>query len=275
MIVSSISRLTLRPTSISYGQNCQISIYRKYEKFLEKKYPKIYRVHRLVVDGCRDCVMDVRTLYRLNKDLKYGKRGLSEMNTKELMCLLQCPPELMRILVILVLLQFPIIGEGLIISAIFFPRFVLTRHFWTSHQKEEFWQKTYDYTFRPRIKRLQEFTEKENFSLESPVKLVDLSVPHLLTLCRLHRSWPLYGCKGLEQRASVMKQLDHVILEDLEEMDETELRNQMFLRRLDFHLKSEEEMKDSIRNWVKNSKKLGSNPGALLHLPAILAQREE
>lgn len=32
-------------------QKRQLGLYRRYENFLEKRYPKVYRMHRLIVDG--------------------------------------------------------------------------------------------------------------------------------------------------------------------------------------------------------------------------------
>ncbi|CAD5206229.1 unnamed protein product [Bursaphelenchus okinawaensis] len=276
MLSSSLGRIALRPRPLQYCQSCQASgIYQKYEQFLEKRYPKVYRIHRLVVDGCRDCLADVKLLYRLNKDLKYGKRELTDMNTKELMCLLQTQEELPKLVTITILAPLPFTLYGLALSIIFFPRFVLTRHFWTDQQKEKFWQMMYKYTFLPRIRRLQNLNQ--NMSLTEPknVKLVDLSVSHLLNLCKLHRSMPLYGCRGLEQRAKILSQLDYVVDKELDGMEKLELRNHMFLRRLDFHQKSEEEMRSDLQNWIAESKKIQSNPGLLLHLPVLLTEKKD
>lgn len=37
--------------AIDFQQRRHAGLYQKYENFLERRYPKVYKVHRLIVDG--------------------------------------------------------------------------------------------------------------------------------------------------------------------------------------------------------------------------------
>ncbi|KAI6231050.1 Letm1 RBD domain-containing protein [Aphelenchoides besseyi] len=291
--------LVLRSQSRQLNQIRQFSgIYRKYEEFLEKRFPHVYTYHRLIVDGCKLCGSDVKNFYVVNRDLRQHKRKLDDLSPTELQSFIQCPPELFKILWIVLILQIPILGEGLtkeeiakivviatlaplpltfygiLFSVIFFPRLVLTRHFWTDKQKDEFWRLFYERSSKPHMKKLEHKKvplDKIN-QIEMP-DLNDYELKYLFHLFRLHRVSMLGGTKGLLRRVEAMKQLDRTMAADLKTIDEMpllQIKNHLFMRRLEYADKTEEQMRDLLRQWITSKELASSNSTVYLHAPVFI-----
>jgi hypothetical protein len=84
-------------------QQRQMGLYRKYENFLETRYPKAYRIHRLIVDGndyfqrnpillvlgCRSCAGDIKGYFLISRDLRKGTRSIGDLSKTELLSYIQ------------------------------------------------------------------------------------------------------------------------------------------------------------------------------------------
>ncbi|VDO38205.1 unnamed protein product [Haemonchus placei] len=111
----------------------------RYDAFIAR-WPKVYALHRMVVDGSRWCFSDIKTYIRLKRELSSDARSLESLSMPELEVLVQSGGELAKMLALVVVLQIPGPGDILILLLIFFPRLILTRHFWSDAQRKKFFQ---------------------------------------------------------------------------------------------------------------------------------------
>uniref|UniRef100_A0A1I7X7V4 Transposase n=1 Tax=Heterorhabditis bacteriophora TaxID=37862 RepID=A0A1I7X7V4_HETBA len=86
-IQSAIVRLTSSgpPPSIppKYG-----SFSHKYDRFISR-WPKVYAIHSMVIDGSRWCFSDIKTYIRVKRELYMKKRNLPDLSMSELEVLVQ------------------------------------------------------------------------------------------------------------------------------------------------------------------------------------------
>uniref|UniRef100_A0A914VTN5 Letm1 RBD domain-containing protein n=1 Tax=Plectus sambesii TaxID=2011161 RepID=A0A914VTN5_9BILA len=266
---------------------------KRYEDWLESNFPKYYhRVHRVIVDGSKSTLKDIRLYWNVRKDMRNG-RPISALNKEELEVLIQCPNEMVHMFWLVVLLQIPLVGDVLIIAIIFLPRLILTRHFWTPDQREEFWSYTIKERqgrhYRPVAQALQEH------SIQSPLTYEDLSRlavntdplpdPRSLSflekyhLCRAYGILPTFGCiDRLERRTIAIQAHDLIIAkENLDDVNAAELHKYMHLRQLAFWGKSDSEMRESIRRWLNFSTggKANAPLTLLMYAPILLGGIKE
>lgn len=74
---------------------------------------------------------------------------------------------------------------------------------------------------------------------------------------RLHNISLFSGTNGLKKHAKLLSQLDKLMVNEptsIDALSEIQLRNHLYVRRLDFANKSSGEMKDSLRDWTRNLK---------------------
>ncbi|CAG9538971.1 unnamed protein product [Cercopithifilaria johnstoni] len=306
----------------------------RYESFLSRRYPKIYAVQRMVMNGCKWCWLDIKTYYRLKKDLRTKTRQISELKRSELQILLQCPSEITHIITLLMLLQLPVVGESLCVmlaykncfltgealhgsggaklhviklktkeellklaviiifvplpftvyifalAVIFFPRFVLTRHFWTSDQRKKFWSTNLKRAARMHFVPLRKYLQNLDINVQTSLKeLKKLELPeistyslgHLYHLSKLHRvSLFTAGVRGLHDRAEILRHLDYSLKNEdsaIDMMSEQQLCEQFYLRRLQYDGLSEEKMKCLLKNWVQHLSDPHLKTPLFLHAP--------
>jgi len=187
------------------------------------------------------------------------------------------------LLIIAAIAPLPFVFYGIALSIVFFPRYVLTRHFWTENQKQKFWQHFFDNSYKPRLQRLADFacpkyaksvplSGGDLAGVEMP-DLNELDVKHLFHLFRLHNISLFTGTNGLKKHARFLAQLDAVMAEDresIERLTDIQLKNHLYIRRLDFKDKSAEEMRESLHDWIANLKSLSNAPTVYLHAPILL-----
>uniref|UniRef100_A0A0K0F836 LETM1 domain-containing protein n=1 Tax=Strongyloides venezuelensis TaxID=75913 RepID=A0A0K0F836_STRVS len=111
----------LSTSTISYSnvqKEGQFSkIFKKYENFIEKKFPRYYLLHRQIVDGSKWCISDFKMYRSLRKGLKSNEVTIDNFSKKELECYIQFPSDFIKMMTVLFLIQFPIIGEIIIIMS--------------------------------------------------------------------------------------------------------------------------------------------------------------
>ncbi|VDO30728.1 unnamed protein product [Brugia timori] len=288
----------------SMANNESRGLMERYESFLSRRYPKVYAVHRMVISGCKWCWSDIKIYYRLKKDLRTKTRQISELKQSELKILLQCPSEITHIITLLMLLQIPVVGESLCtkeellklavivifiplpltvyifaLAVVFFPRLVLTRHFWTIDQRKRFWSISLKRTAQMHFDPLRKYLQKLDVNVQTPLKeLKKLELPemntyslgHLYHLSRLHRvSFLTAGVRGLHDRAEILRHLDRLLKEDtvIDMMNEQQLHEQFYLRRLQYDGLSEEKMKCLLKNWVQHLTDPCLETSLFLHVP--------
>ncbi|EJW79409.1 hypothetical protein WUBG_09682, partial [Wuchereria bancrofti] len=190
----------------------------RYESFLSRRYPKVYAVHRMVINGCKWCWSDIKIYYRLKKDLRTKTRQISELKQSELEILLQTKEELLKLAVIVIFIPLPLTVYIFALAVVFFPRLVLTRHFWTNDQRKRFWSTSLKRTAQMHFDPLRKYLQKLDVNVQTPLKeLKKLELPemntyslgHLYHLSRLHRvNFLTAGVRGLHDRAEILRHLD-------------------------------------------------------------------
>ncbi|KAL3997295.1 LETM1-like family protein [Acanthocheilonema viteae] len=252
----------------------------RYEAFLSRRYPKAYAVHKMVMNGCKWCWSDIKTYYRLKKDLRTKTRQISELKRPELEILLQTKEELLKLGIIVILIPLPFTVFIFALAVVLFPRFVLTRHFWTSDQRKKFWstnlRRIARMHFNPLRKSLQNLDVNVQVSLKELKKLElpeinTYSLGHLYHLSKLHGvSLLTAGVRGLHDRAELLRYLDHSLKNEdtaIDMMSEQQLYEQFYLRRLQYDGLSEEKMKCLLKNWVRHLTDPHLKTPLFLHLP--------
>ncbi|VDM96943.1 unnamed protein product [Thelazia callipaeda] len=268
--------VTLSPiTSVSAALTCRQlcsnvekqpkGLMTSYEAFLSRRYPKAYVVHKMVINGCKWCWSDIKTYYQLKNDLRTNVRKISQLKRSELEILLQMKEELLKVAIIVIFIPIPFTIYIFALAVIFFPRLILTRHFWTNDQRKRFWAENLQRTSRVHVHPLQKYLQGLNVDLQTPLErlrelvlpqMSNCSIGHLYHLSRLHRvSFFVHGIRGLHARAEMLRLLDQTLKFDdsaIDAMEEQQLYQQFFLRRLQYDGLSEVEMKSLLKNWVQH-----------------------
>ncbi|KAK6105740.1 LETM1-like family protein [Brugia pahangi] len=263
----------------SMASNESRGLMERYESFLSRRYPKVYAVHRMVINGCKWCWSDIKIYYRLKKDLRTKTRQISELKQSELEILLQTKEELLKLAVIVIFIPLPLTVYIFALAVVFFPRLVLTRHFWTNDQRKRFWSTSLKRTAQMHFDPLRKYLQKLDINVQTPLKeLKKLELPemntyslgHLYHLSRLHRvSFLTAGVRGLHDRAEILRHLDRLLKEDtvIDMMNEQQLHEQFYLRRLQYDGLSEEKMKCLLKNWVQHLTDPCLETSLFLHVP--------
>ncbi|CAJ0571329.1 unnamed protein product, partial [Mesorhabditis spiculigera] len=234
------------------------SLMYKYEGFIGR-WPKFLAIHRMVVDGSKWCFSDVKTYIRVRRDLSASRRKLEQLSVEELEVLVQSGRELMKMSFLVTILQIPGPGDVLILLLIFFPRLILTRHFWTDAQRAEF--------FASEVQKSQKAAQQILADLKT-VKIENVALPALkeldnskmADLARLHGliPLPLPGLKRrLETRAEALRRLDHVL--NFSSLTNRQIVFHCYIRRIDFSGMSNAQMIDALTEWSQRTRRLSDS----------------
>ncbi|GFN99704.1 letm1 domain-containing protein 1 [Plakobranchus ocellatus] len=106
------------------------------DKLEQRLPPKVSEVYRTARTGIRAFIADAKEYYRITRQLWSG-HGLAEFSRKDLELYRQCSHDLPVMSIALLISLAP--GGVLIFPlAYMFPRLLLSHHFWTPQQKQEF-----------------------------------------------------------------------------------------------------------------------------------------
>ena len=103
--------------------------------------------------------------------------------------------------------------------------------------------------------------------------LDELSFTQVFHLSRVHRFFPVSGTKNLAWRAEALRHLDNLMIQELSAIDNMttdELYTHMNIRRLNFDGLSKNQIRDALKQWIKNSPSICANPSLYLHAPVFL-----
>ncbi|MFH4979450.1 hypothetical protein AB6A40_006159 [Gnathostoma spinigerum] len=253
---------------------------KRYEDLLKRRWPKMYAVHRMVVDGCKWCYTDIKTYFILRRELSRGVRTIAEFDQNELEIFIQTSSELTKLVVILILIPLPATVYIIGIAIIFFPRLTLTRHFWTNEQRKEFWTSSMARSAALHFEPLKMFLKQKNVRIPSSFEelrklrapsLESLSIMHHYHLCRIHHVLPFLGTSRLRKRAAALRQLDYYLLnmKSIDEMGDQQLYLQLYLRRLQYYGMNIQEMRDELKMWVHYASDPELSVSSYLHAPAL------
>lgn len=275
-----------------------------YEAKLQKKSPKTYDIYR-TIKCVRYIIADTHSFAIVSKDLWITDRELHTLSRKELEIYLEMPRHFKKIGPLLILAAIPFVGNLFFAVAYFFPRHMLTHHFWTPEQKVEFMQYfhkqkvnqfssvadhlkkqvtqhsygTQRTKFLDLLKKLEQGqhpTVEEILELSSafskfPFSVEVLSTTYYRLLAKLFDMTKRK--KALLQDALVLLHTDRAMVrEGFDQMTSWELEKACYNRGLNPTGLSTEEQIDYLKTWTSITMQLDETTlSLLLHCPILLA----
>lgn len=113
-----------------------INYIKNYERTLEQKFPRTMQVYRVFSVGSRDVYTDLKRFVTAIK--KQSSNGVDNLTREELQLMHMMPRDLRKLSPLFLLTAVPFTNYIIFPLALYFPRFLLTSHFWTLQQKLEF-----------------------------------------------------------------------------------------------------------------------------------------
>ncbi|XP_033096674.1 LETM1 domain-containing protein 1-like [Anneissia japonica] len=119
-----------------------VNTYKKYEQkyldYIEKRYPRYYRVNMQVISGAKTTWKDMK--YRLHLRKKIREDGISylELPWKDIMFIRQARRDLLKVTPTLVLCMVPIVFYVVLVVVALRPRLLLSQQFFTAQQQNTF-----------------------------------------------------------------------------------------------------------------------------------------
>jgi hypothetical protein len=111
-----------------------------YDKILAKEFPQAMQVYRTFMDGVKDFFRDMKNYLKCSKIVNNTPKGLSALTRKEIELYYQMPKDMMRVAPVLLISALPFANYVIFPLAFYFPRILLTSHFWSIEQKINFQQ---------------------------------------------------------------------------------------------------------------------------------------
>uniref|UniRef100_A0A183CHQ8 LETM1 domain-containing protein n=1 Tax=Globodera pallida TaxID=36090 RepID=A0A183CHQ8_GLOPA len=268
-----------------------VGMKKRCEQWLECSYPSVYKLYRLIIDGSKWCFYDLKTFCWLTYGLRMGRITLSDLNANELFVYVQAGSQLVKLSILAVLAVVPFGFPLLFISMLFAPKYVLTRHFWSDSQSQQFQASHFvrnERKFFPVIvealKQLDSSTPigKLPLSVEQLVVKKAVKIPnsldtfpwqHRLSLKRMHHL-PLWATDGaLLKHINLLQLLDTKMARDRDSVEKLSLRDlqtHLYLRNLNFARMNVDQMRAALVQWLGHFKDLSScDPLLYAHVPVL------
>lgn len=278
-----------------------------YEKILETKFPRAFKVYQVFSVGTRDLYSDIKEYIRISSSLSNGK-SVRDLQRNELETYFQIPKDLIKVGPMLLLAALPFANYVILPVIYVFPRQTLTSQFWSLQQKLDFAviaQKKKLRYYRPVFRHLQkriDAIEDENLRIkcqdifyklgsglhpttdeilglkplfiDEPFGIFKISHKHLHSLSRMHGLSVLIGKQWrLWKHAGFIREMDLAIeREGFETMSVHELKHACFVRGLSPIGLSKEEMISWLSSWICIAQNVESKSlSLLLHCPIFLS----
>lgn len=113
-----------------------INYIKNYERTLEQKFPRTMQMYRVFSVGSRDVYKDLKRFVVAIK--KQTTNGVDSLTREELQLMHTMPRDLRKLSPLFLLSAVPFTNYVIFPLALYFPRYLLTSHYWTLQQKLEF-----------------------------------------------------------------------------------------------------------------------------------------
>ncbi|GAB1610552.1 LETM1 domain-containing protein 1-like [Argonauta hians] len=287
--------------------NC-VRFAESYERFLEKRYPKVFEVYQMFKIGIRDFIADTKMYYNVTTELWTGK-SLSCFTRKELETYKQYPKDVWKVSPTLIISALPFANYIVFPIAYMFPKWFLSPHFWSEKHKEDIWGeilvKRLNHCspvlshLRSQCRHMDEdnpFKEKLQHVIKKLKETHQLTVDEILSLKPLFEDYPchlnkisiaylrqLAMCNGLSMRRS--KLVDDTLLihyidlamgrEGIENLSTQDLAKACYDRFLNPVGTTHKQQIEHLCQWLEVSKEVDENSlSLLLHLPVFLSYNQ-
>ncbi|RLU27077.1 hypothetical protein DMN91_000876 [Ooceraea biroi] len=294
-----------------YWLDKYVNYIKNYERTLEKKFPRTMQVYRVFSVGSKDVYTDVRTCFSTYTSMiKHGNDIMDSFTLKELQLMHTVPKDLRKLLPVFLLSAIPFANYIIFPLAFYFPRYLLTSHYWTLQQKLEFM--LYDHKRRlwhnkPLFRCMQtEFGTIKDQKLRMkwqdaiaclgsgthpstkdiiaccelfsgpPYSLNALKRKHLKELLAIHGMpvWRPFKRKRLMERGMLILRMDRAIVREggVKAMSNEAMRWALSFRGVNPANMSLESMRNWLEQWLEVSAIVDTNNiSLLLHSPILLA----
>jgi len=119
-----------------YWFNKYMNCMKSYERILEQRFPRTMQKYHVLSVGTKDIYMDIKRMPSLIK--KQGLNGTDSLTREELQFMYTLPKDLRKFLPLFFLSAIPFANYIIFPLIFYFPRHLLTSHYWTLQQKLEF-----------------------------------------------------------------------------------------------------------------------------------------
>lgn len=285
-----------------------INYIKNYEQVLAKNFPRTMHVYRIFSIGTKEFIQDVKKYILILK--KQNIDGIDNLTADELRLTYTMPKDLTKICPVLLISAVPFTNYVIFPLAYYFPRHLLTSHYWTLQQKLDFMLLDHKKRLkhnRPLFRCMQaELHNIKNHTLklkwsgiiaclgsgthpnvkdiiacselfiDQPFSLNNLKRKHTKELLGIHNipSWRPFKRKKLMEKGMLIKQMDQAIQR---EGGTTAMSNDAIRWALSFRGVNPANMSlESMRNWLEQwfivSNTVNENTiSLLLHSPILLA----
>ncbi|KZC10598.1 PREDICTED: LETM1 domain-containing protein 1 [Dufourea novaeangliae] len=281
-----------------------IDYVKNYEHIMEKNFPQTMQVYRVFTIGTRELIKEVK------RSISIVKKPINDLTTEELQISYTMPKDLIKMCPVLLICAIPFTNYVIFPLAYYFPRYLLTSHYWTPQQKLDFLLLDHKKRLkhnRPLFRCMQaELHNIKNQTLKakwdgviaclgsgthphiediitcselfngSPYALENLKRRHITELLAIHdiSSWGPFRKKKLFDRGMLIKQMDEAIQKEggVTEMSNDAICWALSFRGLSPANMSIENMRKWLDQWLIISNTVKKNTiSLLLHSPILLA----
>jgi len=109
---------------------------KNYERILEQRFPRTMQKYRVLSIGSKDVYIDMKRMPSVIK--KQGINGTDSLTREELQFMYTLPKDLRKLMPLFFLSALPFANYIILPLIFYFPRHLLTSHYWTLQQKLEF-----------------------------------------------------------------------------------------------------------------------------------------
>jgi len=278
-----------------------------YENIMEKNFPKAFKIYQVFSIGIKDFYRDFKLFIVINMEQRRGKK-FRDLTLQEIEICHSMPREIRRVAPTLLLSSLPFANYVIFPLAYAFPKRLLSSHFWSIQQKNEFSLQDHKlklHYYRPVFRHLQaklstiaepklrdncnemfhklgsgthptipEIMAVKTAFTNAPYALRFLTFGHISSLCHMHQL-SSYGLRHnrLWYHAGVLRQMDLAIVrESIQKLNSGQLRHACFLRGINPTGMTNLEMLAWLKDWISVTQRLDAeNLSLLLHCPILLA----
>ncbi|KAM4796047.1 LETM1 domain-containing protein 1 [Rhinophrynus dorsalis] len=110
----------------------------KYERFLERKFPRFYLLYSTFMKGFRMLMTEAKEVARIKQKMNHQGIQFHQLSYREMEKVRQFRRDIIKAAPVVLISIPPFANYLVFVLMYFFPRQLLIRHFWTPKQQEEF-----------------------------------------------------------------------------------------------------------------------------------------
>ncbi|XP_066440477.1 LETM1 domain-containing protein 1 isoform X1 [Eleutherodactylus coqui] len=283
----------------------------KYERFLERKFPKFYILYSTFMKGAKMLWIDGKEVTRIRRRMKSQGIQYHQLPYRDMEKLRQFRRDLIKATPVIIISAPPFANYLVFVLMYLFPRQLLIRHFWTPKQQEEFLEiyhnkrkdvyedvldsllqslpsvteQTLQDQIRYLVTQVQQGIHPKVANIEQvrtafsgpPFCMSNLDVYQMRSLSRIMFLTPHLPAFFLQRRLRShifeIHHLDHALLQcGVQELADEEVKRACYIRGLNSAHLSIEDCRKWLRCWLQLSETLKeSEASLLLHSMVLLS----